>query len=303
VPALVTDAVTEAVAGPLVRPGGPVLEPDDVEPPAAGAPTAAPWLVALDIDGTLVHYDQSMSEAVRDTVRAVAAAGHHVVLSSGRSLVAMTPVADLLGIDAGWMVCSNGAVTVRLDPADPDGWRVENMETFDPEPALRLLRDELPGALFAVEDVGVGFRLSDLFPDGELDGEHRVVGFEGLYDAGEVTRVVVRSPGSTSADFQELVDQLGLDDVTYSVGWTAWMDIAPQGVTKASALEKLRERLGVPAARTLAVGDGHNDLAMLRWAARGVAMGQADDAVRAAADEVTGTVEDDGAARVLRTLL
>ncbi len=261
-----------------------------------------PWLVALDIDGTLLYFDNSLSDAVRDAVRAVEAAGHHVVLASGRSLVSMIPVAERLGITGGWMVCSNGAVTVRRDDEAPLGWTVENMVTFDPEPALRRLSERLPGARFAVEDVGLGFRLTELFPEGELDGDHQVVGIEDLWGE-EVTRVVVRAPESSSEDFSAAVEGLGLADVTYSVGWSAWMDIAPLGVTKASALEKVRAELGVAPQRTMAVGDGHNDVDMLRWAARGVAMGDAEDVVKAAANEVTLPIAQDGAARALRLLL
>lgn len=259
-------------------------------------------LVALDIDGTLVTHAGELSQAVVDAVGEVVAAGHHVVLSSGRSLVAMTPVAALLGLERGFMVCSNGAVTVRLDPSLPAGWELDDVVTFDPEPALRLLREELPDALYAVEDVGVGFRMNAVFPDGELDGEHSVVDFEQLWE-GEVTRVVVRAPESTSAEFSAMAQRIGLDDVTYAVGWTAWMDLAPRGVTKGTALERLRRVLDVAPEATLAVGDGHNDVGMLEWAARGVAMGDADDVVRAAADEVTGTVREDGVVPVLRSLL
>jgi len=273
------------VTGPLV--------PDD-------AP--GPMLVALDIDGTLMSYDQELSEDVRDAVAGLRAAGHHVVLASGRSLIAITPVAEILGIDRGWVVASNGAVTARLDPEEPDGYALEDVVTFDPGPALRLLREHLPDARYAVEDVGVGFRMNELFPDGELDGVHRVVEFDELW-SGEVTRVIVRSPGSTSEEFHELVEHLGLDDVTYAVGWTAWMDLAPLGVTKATGLELVRRALHVQPHRTVAVGDGHNDVEMLQWAARGVAMGHADAAVQEAADEVTGTIDDDGAADVLRSLL
>src|SRR5690606_13620074 len=273
------------VTGPLV--------PDD-------AP--GPMLVALDIDGTLMSYDQELSEDVRDAVAGLRAAGHHVVLASGRSLIAMTPVAEILGIDRGWVVASNGAVTARLDPEEPDGYALEDVVTFDPGPALRLLREHLPDARYAVEDVGVGFRMNELFPDGELDGVHRVVEFDELW-SGEVTRVIVRSPGSTSEEFHELVEHLGLDDVTYAVGWTAWMDIAPLGVTKATGLELVRRVLHVQPHRTVAVGDGRNDVEMLRWAAHGVAMGHADAVVQEAADEVTGTIDDDGAADVLRGLL
>ncbi|MFF2453913.1 HAD family hydrolase [Isoptericola sp. NPDC058082] len=258
-------------------------------------------LVALDIDGTLLGYDGGLSPAVRDAVAAVQAAGHHVVLSSGRSLIAMTPVAELLGITTGWMVCSNGAVTVRLDPGHPDGWELDEVRTFDPGPALRLLREELPDARYAVEDIGVGFRMNALFPEGELDGVHQVVDFEQLW-AREVTRVVIRSPERTPEEFSAMAARIGLGDVTYAVGWTAWMDVAPKGVTKASGLERLRERLGVDPADTVAVGDGRNDVDMLRWAGRGVAMGHADAVVRAAADEVTGTVAEDGVVPVLLSL-
>ncbi|MCB7135051.1 HAD family hydrolase [Cellulosimicrobium marinum] len=259
-------------------------------------------LVALDVDGTLMSYDQEMSDDVRDVVGALREAGHHVVLASGRSLLAMTPVAEVLGLDRGWLVASNGAVTARLDPGTEAGYVLEDVQTFDPGPALRLLREHLPGARYAVEDIGVGFRMNELFPDGELDGEHRVVDFDDLW-SGEVTRVIVRAPESTSEDFDELVEHLGLDDVTYAVGWTAWMDLAPRGVTKATALEQVRRALHVQPHRTVAVGDGRNDVDMLRWAARGVAMGHADRTVRDAADEVTGTIDDDGAVQLLRTLL
>jgi hydroxymethylpyrimidine pyrophosphatase-like HAD family hydrolase len=270
--------------------------------PRGQAGAGGAWLVALDIDGTLLTHDGVMSEGVRQAVADTRAAGHEVVLASGRSLIAMLPVAELLGINEGWMVASNGAVTVRLDPTSAQGWVLEDVVTFDPEPALRLLREELPDARYAVEDLGVGFRMNALFPEGELDGEHRVVAFEELWTGGAVTRVVVRSPESTSEHFHALVERLGLDDVTYAVGWTAWMDLAPLGVTKATALEKVRHRLGLDARRTLAVGDGRNDVEMLAWAARGVAMGHADDVVRGAADEVTGLIDDDGAAQALSTL-
>lgn len=259
-------------------------------------------LIALDIDGTLVTYDEVLSDAAREAVAAVRAAGHHVVLASGRSLIAMTPVAAELKIEDEWIVASNGAVTARIDVSAPMGYTLERVETFDPEPVLRMLQVELPHARYAVEDVGVGFRMNELFPEGELNGEHRVVDFEELW-SGDVTRVVVRSPGETSAEFHEIAARLGFDDVTYAVGWSAWMDIAPQGVTKASALETVRNELGVSVENTIAVGDGSNDIDMLRWAGHGVAMGHATETVQAAADAVTGSIEDDGVVEVLRSLL
>ncbi len=256
-------------------------------------------LVALDVDGTLLSFDGIISDEVRAAITDLRDAGAHVVLATGRAVVGTLPVLQQLGLDSGWAVCSNGAVTVRLDPALPDGYEAVEVITFDPEPALRVLQMELPDALFAVEDVGLGFLVSGPFPEGELSGSLRVVDFDTLC-ATPSTRVVMRSPESTPEEFHALVERVGLHEVSYAVGWSAWLDLTPGGVSKGSALEEVRRRLGVEPFATVAIGDGGNDLEMLRWAARGVAMGHAPEAVRAAADEVTGTIQDDGALAVLR---
>lgn len=261
-----------------------------------------PMLVALDIDGTIVDWDEHLSVRVADAVRSVDAAGHHVVLATGRSLHGTLPVLERLELFEGWAVCSNGAMTLRLDPALEHGYEVAHVVTFDPGPALKLLRTHFPVAVYAVEDTRAARRLTAPFPHGELSGQEDViVPFEKLVD-GPATRVIVRSVDHTSEEFGELVQAAGLHGVSYAVGWTAWLDLAPEGVSKASALELVRDRLAVPRDRTLAVGDGSNDLEMFEWAHRAVAMGQAREEVRAAADEVTAPVEEEGLALVLEGL-
>ncbi len=259
-------------------------------------------LVALDVDGTTIDHSGKMSDAVRDAVGEVVAAGHHVVVSTGRAILATLPILDRLGIVEGYAVCSNGAVTIRLDPALPTGYEVVDAVTFDPAPVLELLRDAWPGAVVAVEELGMGFKVSAPFPDGELEGRQTVVPWEELM-ADPVTRVTFRSPTGTSEDFLDLAERIGLHGVNYAVGYSAWLDVNPEGVSKGSALELVRRRLGVEPRHTVAVGDQRNDLEMLRWAARGVAMGNAPDTVKEAADEVAGTVDDDGLVPVLRSLL
>ena len=266
-------------------------------------PAAGPELmVALDIDGTLLTHDGGLGEEVRGAVADLRAAGAHVVLATGRSVQATIPVAVELGLTDGMMVCSNGAVCVRIDPQEESGYEITDVVTFDPGPALRLLRQELPDGLFAVEDLGKGYKVTAPFPMGELTGEVTVVPFEELLDA-PATRVTLRAPHLSSSDFDALVDRIGLHGVGYAVGWTAWLDISPEGVNKASALEMLRGRLDIDPGATVAMGDGGNDLEMLTWAAHGVAMGNAGPHVHAVADAVTGDVLQDGAAVVLRALL
>ncbi len=265
-----------------------------------GTPSGS-HLVALDIDGTIVHHDGSMSRTVRDGVRRVAAAGHDVVIATGRSWLSARTVIAELGVRRGFAVCSNGAVIVALDPALPGGACILARHTFDPASALTALRAAWPEAHVAVEEVGVGYRVHTPFPPGELEGEIRVVDWEQLID-GPATRVIFRSPNGTAQDFLDLAARIGLHGVNYSVGFTAWLDIAPEGVSKASGLEKVRGFLRIDPSHTLAVGDQRNDVEMLQWAACGVAMGNAPDEVRAVADWVTGHVDDDGLVDVLRLL-
>lgn len=259
-------------------------------------------LIALDVDGTLVDHDGNMAEEVRDAAQAVIEAGHDVIIATGRSLGATLPVIGLLGITRGYAVCSNGGVTLRIDTALPDGFEVIDRVTFDPRSALTALSERLPSAKYALEDDRGRFLSTESFQDASFGSEAESVDFEEMLESRAV-RVVVFSTDSSAEEFGHAVASIGLHGVTYSVGWTAWLDIAASGVTKASALEVLRQRLGTSPSLTVAVGDGRNDIEMLRWAGRGVAMGQAPDEVRSAASEVTGSVYDDGAAKVLRSLV
>lgn len=261
--------------------------------PKSGLP--APELVALDIDGTLLDADQRLATGVRAAVRR-AAASSHVVLATGRTILGTKTVAERLGLSSGYTVCSNGAVIVDLRT-----WQPVEVTTFDPGPAVRLLLEYVPDALVAVEDLGVGNRVNAPFPPGELSGLQTVEPIESLI-AKPVPRVVIHHPGWTAMRLSEVVAGVGLHGVTYAVGTTAWLDLAPAGVTKAAGLERVRGWLDVPRDRTLAVGDGRNDVEMLQWAHRGLAMGNASADVREIADEVIGHVDDGGLTTELNRL-
>lgn len=273
--------------------------PEDLNPPLA----RDDWrLVGLDIDGTLMHWGGEISDAVADAVERVRLSRNHVVLATGRNIVATMPVAERLGIKRGWAVTSNGAVTIKLNPASPGGYDIVRTVTFNPAAALHVVREEMPDAFFAVEDLGVGFRVTKEFPMGELVGRQLVVDFDALCHD-DVTRVVIRAPGADVAHFDEIVHRIGLNDVTYAVGYSAWLDLTPPGVSKASALELLREELGVHPAHTVAVGDGNNDIEMLRWARTSYAMGNAPARVVEAARSEVPPVDEDGVLEVLNPLV
>jgi HAD superfamily hydrolase (TIGR01484 family) len=261
-----------------------------------------PKVVALDIDGTLLKwidgagatYEQ-IEPRVHDAVQSALEAGAHVVLASGRSPHGMTRVADLLdlrgqGEERGWVVASNGAVVFRYPPVE-----VVHEETFDARPAVRAILERSPTVLVAVEERGIGYRLNAPFPEGELSGDMIITDVEELV-AGPVSRVIIRDPEQSAEDFVALAEELGLHGTNYVVGWTAWLDLSPVGVDKSSGVQYVVDQLGLTSSDVLAVGDGRNDIEMLQWAGRGVAMGQAIQEVIDVADAVTDSVYEDGLA-------
>lgn len=259
--------------------------------------------MALDVDGTIIHEDETLTDVVLEAVQAARDAGHLVTLATGRSWVSTLPILEKLELTPEYVVCANGAVTMRRDPSEDGGYRREFVETFDPAAVLTRIREGLPEGSFLVEDA-TGHRLyTEGMQEWNLNDAHKVE-FDELASK-PATRVVVVSPGQEPAEFLALIESLGLHQVSYYIGWTAWLDIAPEGVNKGTAAERVRGILGIPPERVLVVGDGHNDIELFEWAApsgRAVAMGQAPDEVKAVATEVTGAVLDDGLVAALAKL-
>jgi Cof subfamily protein (haloacid dehalogenase superfamily) len=266
------------------------------------------WLIALDVDGTVLREDGEMSELIAPEAQRVQGTGHHITIATGRSVAMTLPILDRLGITPEYVVCANGAITLRRDPDATDEqhrYVRDHVETFDPSEVLTTISGHLATARYAVEDATGHFSyFGGEFPEGGIEANGRKVEFAELLTV-RATRVVVISPEHAIEDFLAVVERMGLHRVSYNVGWTAWLDIAPDGVNKAVALERVRKQLKIPRTRVMAVGDGRNDIEMLEWAARsgrGVAMGQAPDEVIAAASEVTLSDTEDGVVMVLKTV-
>ena len=264
--------------------------------------TPARWLIALDVDGTVLREDGSLSDRVIAAVHRVRELGHEVTLCTGRSVAMTLPILERLGIAPEYVVCANGAIVLRREADAPGGYVRDHVETFDPSEVLTTIRGHLAGARYAVEKEDGSFLFSGgEFPEGDIEASGTRVEFDGLLGA-PATRVVVISPGHAIEDFLAVVERMGLHRVSYNVGWTAWLDIAPDGVNKSVALERVRSYLDVPRQRVLAIGDGRNDIEMLEWASesgRGVAMGQSPSEVKHVANEITGSDLDDGVAVTL----
>ena len=258
-----------------------------------------PDLIALDIDDTLVPHMGSISQRVIEAVAGVRALGTTVMLATGRSLSTTAPIGRAAGID-GWVVCSNGAI---LATVEPEG--VVEATSFDPRPILEMLQVQLPGARFAIEDVHGTFHTMNAtdFDAGALGLQIREVPFNHLLDEPAV-RLVVHSNEKEHmvGGFGDVAKSLGLHSVIFGVGDKAWMDVGPQGVSKATALARICIKLDINPERTLTIGDSYNDIEMLGWAGTGIAMGTAPELVMAAADAYTNGEPGVGVAEVLEYL-
>ncbi|WRS30703.1 HAD hydrolase family protein [Actinomycetaceae bacterium MB13-C1-2] len=265
-------------------------------------------LVALDVDGTLLTAEGA-TERMKRTVQDALDAGVNIVIATGRGISSTRPVFAALELPDGYSVSSNGAQTVHwtretAGGSDPVSHTPELMieHVFDPRPSADVIFEAVPEILIGVDDGAEGMLVSRKFPFGEMMSE-QIVRPIGQMLSRPTARMIARAPWMDRDDFEKLLWDLPLADVQVAVGWTAWADICPGGITKATGLQELADSLGVNHEGTIALGDGVNDIEMLQWAGHGVAMGGASDVVVASANAQTGPVDFDGAAAVLEAVL
>jgi Cof subfamily protein (haloacid dehalogenase superfamily) len=263
-----------------------------------------PGLVASDVDGTLLHPTDVITERTASVIERIVAAGTPFVLVSGRPPRWIPRVAAEAGVD-GYAICGNGAVLYDI-AAD----RVLGAHDLDPvllNDLVNALDEALPGCRVATERIGEralsldGREFateSDYADPWPGDTVHVAPRAEVLGHA--ANKLLVRHVGMTSDQLAEAARSLFGDvvDITFSSN-VGLIEISPAGVTKGSGLAEVAERLGVPAERVVAFGDMPNDMSMLRWAGHGVAMANAHPDVLAVADEVTAPNSEDGVAQVL----
>lgn len=263
-----------------------------------------PTLIATDVDGTLLDEHERVTPRTRAAVHAAVDAGVHFVLATGRPPRWVAPVVEDLGL-APMAVCANGAV---LYDAATD--RIVSARTLLPDAlaeVAEVVARVIPGAGLAVERVGRSahdaatpqFVSSPGYEHAWLNPDNTEVSLEDLLSAPAV-KLLIRKAGARSGDMAAaLAEHIGPQgDITYSTN-NGLIELMPVGVSKASGVEEVARPLGVVAADVVAFGDMPNDLPMLVWAGHGVAMGNANPEVAAAADEVTAPNTEDGLARVL----
>jgi hypothetical protein len=267
-------------------------------------------LVATDIDGTLLRSDSSVSARTRAALRAAEDAGLLIAFVTGRPPRWL----DALIADTGHVgvaVAANGAVLYDLAAE-----RVVSMHTISGELIRELgtdLRAAFPAVRFAIE-FGDGFAaepgyVHDWEINPELDRRGNPipppqVGELAVITGRPAVKLLAKDPGADADDFlaaaAEVVGERA--SVTHSSSF-GLLEIAAQGVTKATGLAELAASHGIGPDEVLAVGDMPNDVPMLGWAGRSYAVANAHPSVLAVADEVVGSNDDDAVAVLIEQVL
>jgi len=242
-------------------------------------------LIALDMDGTVLNDRQEISGTNREWIRKAQDAGITVCFATGRGFQSALPYAEEIGLMEAPMVNVNGS------------------EIWSRPHALhrRTLMD--PGVIERLHKLALE---SDVWfwayaVDGIYNRE-RWIGRGEPYEAKQWLKFGYYSENpSLLADIRITVEGWGCLEMTNSS--PANIELNPLGISKASGLRELCGMLGIDMSQVVAMGDSLNDLSMIREAGLGVAMGNAQDIVKAEADCVTDTNEDHGVALAIREMV
>lgn len=255
-------------------------------------------LVVCDVDGTLVDKDKQLTQATVDAVARLRAAGFDFTIISARPVSGMQWIAERLALDAP-MGAFNGGILFASDGT------VVSHPTIDPEVARGTM------AIIAAAPVDRWVFADDRWYASTDQGRH--IPSEKLASGQEP---IVR------ADFDDLLDRADKivavsDDeallrrlsgdvqarfggqATIVQSQTYYLDVTATAANKGDGIAALAHAIGVPLDKTIAIGDQANDLAMFARAGRAIAMGNATDAVKAEADDVTTANDQDGVAHAI----
>jgi len=266
------------------------------------APAPLPYkLIATDLDGTLLRHDETVSERTRQALAAATAAGAAHIVVTGRAVPWTRHILDLLDY-RGLAVCGQGGqvyhagehrllTSVTLD-RQLAGLALAKIEAEVGPLHLAASRDGLEGEVL----VGPGYRVQEgPLPNVLMDDP-------GELWAAPLNKVYIQHPTLDDDALALAARQVAGDLVGVTVAGEGIVELLPLGLTKATGLSLAARRLGVTAKDTVAFGDMPNDIPMFAWAARGVAMANAHDELKAVAHEVTASNEEDGVAVVLERL-
>ena len=286
-------------------------------------------MIAMDMDGTLLKSDDTISQQTKDLLIELQKKGTKLVLASGRSHRRMLQYAKELQMDqyGGWLVEVNGIAT--YDVANNKRYVNGRMPIEDAQKLMRYFQQyqvEIIGNLDAEMFVYIPeWMMSEKLAyckEHQLPSDHPLTGgaFKFVYDARngypdiyyiqraeelikEVNKICITyHPEVIEKVEKQVRKDLGND---YWLGLTSpkWLEVMMKNISKGHSLQQLMQKFDIDAKDVIAFGDGENDLEMIQSAGIGIAMGNALDVLKQQADKVTLSNNEDGIYFALTSIL
>jgi Cof subfamily protein (haloacid dehalogenase superfamily) len=272
-------------------------------------------LLVMDLDGTLLPHGGVISARTVDAIRAAQAKGVIATISSGRNIPSFLPYAQRIGVD-GPLIGMQGAIARELPaPGDPSVGRLVRHIPFESQLGAEAIAWCKEHGLWGHTVVENNLHFDDRDPHaviyrGWMEGSahERLATVPDLVahlaaTPLQLSKVVAHAPAGHADGVLEAARATFGDRLDVTISHPEYLEFTAPGVNKGAALRWLAERLEIPLAQTMAIGDQHNDLEMLAAAGHGVAMGGAPAAVLAAARYEARLCEEDGAARMIERLI
>jgi Cof subfamily protein (haloacid dehalogenase superfamily) len=258
-------------------------------------------LVALDVDGTVLAGDHTLHAPVTEAIRAAQARGARVCLATGKLFVSLGDLVRAFDLRGPQITCNGAAI------CDAPGGRIiasfplRPAEVTQSRAALAAYAGDLPLAWYTTDAIYT------TAPPGEMDAvlaryHEPPLRHVASFDAGlppPVKLLVAAPPDRLDALRAQMEPRLAgrVRLVRTAVDFLECMRL---DTTKGTALETIMQTLNIARAETLAIGDSENDIPLIQAAGLGIAMGNAIPALRAAAQAITRTNDDDGVAHALK---
>lgn len=262
--------------------------------------------LVLDIDGTLTNSKKEITNNTRQAIWDAVLRGHKVMLASGRPTPGMRRYEEELELAryGGYLLSFNGARIVECRTGEviyqrnvPQGL-LPGLYQFARQRHMGLsvcLGDTVISAFEPDEYIALEAGINGL-PIRRVERFVEFVDFD-------IQKCLMTAPGEQAAVYEkELQEQYGQMASIYR-SEPYFVEVMPRDVTKASSIEKMLPILGVDRENVICCGDGYNDISMIRYAGVGVAMGNAQPAVKEAADYITASNDEDGIVQVIQRFM
>ena len=258
--------------------------------------------IALDLDGTLTNHDKVVTPRTRQALLQSESKGAIIILASGRPTYGIVPVAECLELEkrGGYILSYNGGNIVNAKTGE------KLFSQFLPDAVIPILYKYAKEKNHALLGYAGNEIITEMPDDQYVKEESRINKMnirkvDNLLDALEphpTKLLMTGDPTDMIKAEEELIEILGEKmDIFRSAPF--FLELVPKGIDKAQSLLRLLSKINLTPADLMAFGDGYNDLSMLKLAGVGVAMANAAPEVRADADYVTLSNEEDGVAEAL----